>query len=74
MTPLLWLAMPVLVTIVATAWAAWLARDRPPAEPYETVQVHRRFVDALSQNVRIVTTEPASEPEPGSTPLRPDSS
>jgi hypothetical protein len=55
--------MPVVATVVATLGAAWLARDRPVADAYESVRAHRKFADVLSQqvrtqNVRVVQVAP----------------
>ncbi|MBI1759342.1 MAG: hypothetical protein HYR62_08980 [Actinobacteria bacterium] len=64
MTPLVWLAMPVVATALATGWAGWVSRDRAAVDAYESVQAHRRFVDALSHNVRVIDAEPASASDP----------
>lgn len=60
MSPLIWVAMPIVVTVLATLWALWSTRDRGPADAYDSVRAYHRFVEALSRNVR-----PAEPPSPG---------
>jgi hypothetical protein len=52
MSPLIWIAMPLGVTLIATLWAMWMSRERGPADPADTVQAHQRFVQTLSKNVK----------------------
>ena len=50
MSPLVWLAMPLLAFIAAVAWASWAARPRGPADPVDSVAAHHRFVEALERS------------------------
>ncbi|HSV68171.1 MAG TPA: hypothetical protein VLJ59_20065 [Mycobacteriales bacterium] len=58
MSPLIWVAMPVAVTVVATLWALWVARDPGRTDAHSSVQAHHRFVEALSRNVRPLAARP----------------
>jgi len=51
-TPLLWLAIPLVALLVACAWAAWAGRQRGPADPLDSVEAHHRFVEALERSRR----------------------
>ncbi len=50
MSPLLWLAIPLLALIAAVLWATWAARPRGPADPVDSVAAHHRFVAALERS------------------------
>jgi hypothetical protein len=65
MSPLVWVAMPVVVTVLATLWALWASRDRGRTDAYESVRAYHRFHEALSRHV------PPVDPIPGGG--RPDS-
>lgn len=52
MSPLIWIAMPLGVTLIAALWAMWMSRERGPADATDTVQAHQRFVQTLSKNVK----------------------
>lgn len=52
MSPFIWIAMPIGVTLIATLWAMWVSRERGPADAADTVQAHQRFVQTLSKNVK----------------------
>ncbi len=52
MSPLIWIAMPIGATLVATLWAMWVARDRGPADVTDTVEAYQRFVETMSKNVK----------------------
>lgn len=50
---LVWLAVPLGVTIVAIAWVNWAARPRGPIETHESLAQQERFRAALSSNVPV---------------------
>jgi hypothetical protein len=58
-SPLVWLAFPLVALIVAVAWASWVARPRGPSDPLESVAAHHRFVEALERSRR----EPPAPPD-----------
>jgi hypothetical protein len=49
-SPLVWLAIPLLALIAAVLWATWAARPRGPADPVDSVAAHHRFVEALERS------------------------
>jgi hypothetical protein len=52
MSPLAWLAIPLLALVVTVVWAGWAARPRGPADPLDSVAAHHRFVAALERSSR----------------------
>ena len=50
MSPLAWLAIPLLALTAAVVWASWAARPRGPADPLDSVEAHHRFVQALERS------------------------
>ena len=50
MSPLTWLAIPLVALIVAVVWASWVARPRGPGDPVDSVAAHHRFVEALERS------------------------
>ena len=52
MSPLAWLAFPLVALLAAIAWASWVARPRRPADPLDSVAAHHRFVEALERSRR----------------------
>lgn len=48
MSPLVWLAIPALATLLAIAWASWSTRARGPEEALDSVAAYERFRAALS--------------------------
>jgi cytochrome c-type biogenesis protein CcmH/NrfF len=46
---LVWLLPIVVVTILAGLLTAWLARPRKPLSTKDSMEAHRRFVDALAR-------------------------
>ncbi|HEU4348591.1 MAG TPA: hypothetical protein VFR35_12490 [Actinoplanes sp.] len=52
MSPLAWLAFPMVALIVAVAWASWVARPRGRPDPVDSVAAHHRFVEALERSVQ----------------------
>ena len=48
MTPLIWIAFPVVATLLAIAWTMWITRERPPPDEFDSMAAHHRFVQALS--------------------------
>jgi hypothetical protein len=51
-TPLAWLAIPLVALLAAVAWATWAGRPRGPADPVDSVEAHHRFVAALEKSRR----------------------
>jgi hypothetical protein len=62
-TPLVWLAIPLVALLAASAWAAWAGRARGPGDPVDSVEAHHRFVAALERS--------RHEPLPGTLPPDP---
>jgi hypothetical protein len=62
-TPLVWLAIPVVALFAAIAWASWAGRARGPGDPLDSVEAHHRFVQALERS--------RHEPLPGDLPPAP---
>jgi len=59
---LIWLVPVVLVAVAAAGWTAWMARPRPPADLFDSVDAHRRFVAALERARPVATAPPAARP------------
>ena len=53
MSPLIWIAMPIGATVIATLWAMWAARERGPADVTDSVEAYQQFVQTLSKNVTL---------------------
>lgn len=49
MSPLVWLVPIVMVTVFAGVVAGWAARPKPPADMFDSLKAHRKFVDALAR-------------------------
>jgi hypothetical protein len=49
-SPLAWLAIPLVALMAAVVWASWAARPRGPADPLDSVEAHHRFVEALERS------------------------
>lgn len=66
MTWALWLAVPVLATVLAAVWS-WL-RSRPGATPNtgQSMQAHSDYLDALVQTARDRNCAPSAEPNKAS--------
>ena len=43
MSPLAWLAIPVVALVLGVLWAVWTSRTRPRANTHETLEEHARF-------------------------------
>ena len=43
MSPLAWLAIPVVALVLGVLWAVWTSRTRPRADTHETLEEHARF-------------------------------
>jgi hypothetical protein len=42
-SPLAWLAIPVVALVLGVLWAVWTSRTRPRADTHETLEEHARF-------------------------------
>jgi hypothetical protein len=42
-SPLAWLAIPVVALVLGVLWAVWTSRTRPRANTHETLEEHARF-------------------------------
>jgi hypothetical protein len=49
MSPLVWLVPVVMVTVFACVVAGWAARPKPPADMFDSLKAHQKFVDALER-------------------------
>lgn len=50
MSPLVWLAIPLVALVLALLWVAWVGRTRPPEGTHETLQKHERFKAAFDDD------------------------
>ena len=50
MSPLVWLAIPVVALALAILWAVWASRTPPRAETHETLAEHERFKRAFDHD------------------------
>jgi hypothetical protein len=55
----LWLAAPVLVTLVAALWSWWRGRPERVPDTHEAMQAHRDYLDAL-----VVPARGTERPDP----------
>lgn len=55
MSPLLWTAAPLLVTLLAICWVSWRGRPRRPGAAVDTIKAHERFRTALARSRERVT-------------------
>lgn len=58
MSPLVWLAIPLVALVAAVVWASWVARPRGPVDPVDSVAAHHRFVEALERSRERPTRPP----------------
>lgn len=56
MSPLVWTAAPLVVTVLAAVWVSWRARPRRPGDPIDTVEEHARFRAALARSASHTST------------------
>ncbi len=49
MSPLVWLVPILMVTVFACVVAGWAGRPKPPADMFDSLKAHRKFVDALER-------------------------
>ena len=47
MQAIAWWAIPIVATLLAIAWAAFVSRPKPPADPHDSVAEYARFRAAL---------------------------
>ncbi|MEO7981814.1 MAG: hypothetical protein ABI807_13100 [Sporichthyaceae bacterium] len=47
MSPLAWLAIPLVALVLGVLWALWASRTRPRADTHETLAEHDRFKAAF---------------------------
>ncbi len=47
MSPLAWLAIPVVALVLGVLWALWTSRTRPRADTHQTLEEHARFKAAF---------------------------
>ena len=57
-SPLVWLAIPLIALLAAVAWASWASRTPGPADPVDSVAAHHRFVEALERSRQEHPEEP----------------
>jgi hypothetical protein len=48
-SPLAWLAIPVVGLVLGVLWALWTSRTRPRADTHETLSEHARFKAAFDR-------------------------
>jgi hypothetical protein len=51
MSALVWLLPIIVVTVLAAAWTVWAARPKKPVDMFDSMQAHRKYMDALSRTV-----------------------
>lgn len=52
MTVVLWLVVPLAVTLLAVVWVTWTSRARPPVDIHETLEDYQRFKAAMEGGKR----------------------
>lgn len=67
MSPLVWLVIPAVATLLAIAWVSWSSRTRGPEETHDSVAAYARFRAALSESTGTssATSDPTGPPAPG---------
>ncbi len=65
MSPLVWTAAPLVVTVLAAVLVWWRARPRRPAEAIDTVEEHARFRAALARSAHPPGTGGGNAPVKG---------
>ncbi|MFL6238389.1 MAG: hypothetical protein ACJ735_02690 [Actinomycetes bacterium] len=65
MSILFWTFAPLVALVLATGWAHWRTRPRPPVDAQDSITEYERFRAAIRSNARVIDlTEPA-QPSPG---------
>lgn len=67
MSPLVWLVIPAVATLLAIAWASWSTRTRGPEETHDSVAAYERFRAALSASTSASTAASTSASTSAST-------
>lgn len=52
MSPLAWLAVPLVALVIAILWAVWASRTRPRADTHETLEERARFKAVFERHHR----------------------
>lgn len=53
MSAIAWWSIPAVSVLLALVWVAWTSRERPRADPQDTVESHRRFREAMARQPRL---------------------
>ena len=58
----IWLAVPVVATLLAAAWTWLRARPAPPLSTAEAMVAHSAYLDALAETARSKDRGPYASP------------
>jgi hypothetical protein len=69
---LFWTFAPLVALLLATGWAHWRSRPRPPVDAQDSISEYERFRDAIAGPVgrRVIDLRDSSERSPGRLPAR----
>lgn len=63
MSAIVWWVIPAGSVLVAIAWVAWISRERPRADPQESVESYHRFQQAIQRDlVARARSSPQTDP------------
>jgi hypothetical protein len=65
---LFWTFAPVVALFLATGWAHWRTRPRPPVDAQDSISEYERFRAAIRSNTRdqrVIDLRDPLEPSPG---------
>jgi hypothetical protein len=67
---LFWTFAPVAALFLATGWAHWRSRPRPPVDAQDSISEYERFRAACSSNTRVIDLRDSLDASPGQVPTR----
>ena len=72
MSILFWTFAPVAALFLATGWAHWRSRPRPPIDAQDSIGEYERFRAAIGNNAnaRVIDLRDPLEQTPGQAPSR----
>ncbi len=60
MSAIVWWLIPAGSVLLAIAWVAWVSRERPRADPHESVESYHRFQRAMEREMARRNEPPAA--------------
>jgi hypothetical protein len=70
---LFWTFAPLVALILATGWAHWRTRARPPVDAQDSISEYERFRAAIrgnASNTRVIDLRDPLDTSPGRVPTR----